>query len=545
MSSPPRAWRAACPGCGAPVEFASAASASAVCGFCRSTLLRDGEALRRIGVSAELFDDHSPLQLGASGRHQGEAFTLVGRLQVAVAPDAASGSAGGERAPTWNEWHALFHNGRSGWLSEDNGAYVFAFDAPPPADAPRDLAPLRAGQRVLLDGRAWDIASVQRARLLAAEGELPAPPPLQRLFHVVDVRNAAGEVGTLDDGPGDGRPLQWAIGRGVELAALALQGQRERVDQDLRARQVECPSCGAPLAPTLAGTQSIVCGQCAAVVDLSGGVGAELQHYAQANAGAHGAEPLIPLGRSGTLALGGAPRSWQVVGYQERCDIPQDADDETSYWREYLLYGGEAGFAFLVDAEDGWSWMRPITGVPVQRGERAEWDGAAYQLKWRYGARVTWVQGEFYWPLRKGEQAQVSDYEGTGAHRDRRLSREATLGGSGSEVVWSAGRTLAADAIAQAFALQDRPAAALHRGDVKPFAGKGVGLGTLLAVFVGLLLLALLLTRCDRDECDQQRATFGAASNEYRQCLDRRGSGGGLRTRGGSFGGAGGGGGHK
>ena len=68
MEVVPQPHGAACPNCGAPVEFASAASASAVCSFCRSTLVRDGEALRRIGASAELFDDHSPLQLGASGR---------------------------------------------------------------------------------------------------------------------------------------------------------------------------------------------------------------------------------------------------------------------------------------------------------------------------------------------------------------------------------------------------------------------------------------------------------------------------------------------
>ncbi len=112
--TPQRAWRAACPNCGAPVDFASAASASAVCGFCRSTLVRDGEALRRIGLSAELFDDHSPLQLGVRGTRQGLDFTLVGRLQYAY------------EGGTWNEWHALFDNGRSAWLSEDNGAYVLS-----------------------------------------------------------------------------------------------------------------------------------------------------------------------------------------------------------------------------------------------------------------------------------------------------------------------------------------------------------------------------------------------------------------------------------
>jgi Domain of unknown function (DUF4178) len=101
-NAPQRAYRAACPSCGAPVEFRSAASASAVCSFCRSTLVRDGDALQRIGVSSELFDDHSPLQLGAAGTLQGLAFTIVGRLQYGYA------------AGTWNEWHALFDNGRSG-----------------------------------------------------------------------------------------------------------------------------------------------------------------------------------------------------------------------------------------------------------------------------------------------------------------------------------------------------------------------------------------------------------------------------------------------
>ena len=143
--TPQRAYRAACPNCGAPVEFRSAASAFAVCSFCRSTVVREGEALRKIGESAELFDDHSPLQLGASGKYQGAAFTLVGRLQYRYAEG------------TWNEWHALFDSGKSGWLSEDNGRYVIAFDAPLTRRRAerREPARRRAGGagRAALDGR--------------------------------------------------------------------------------------------------------------------------------------------------------------------------------------------------------------------------------------------------------------------------------------------------------------------------------------------------------------------------------------------------------
>lgn len=523
MATSQRAWRAACPNCGAPVDFASAASASAVCSFCRSTLLRDGEALRRIGVVAELFDDHSPLQLGARGTLQGLGFTLVGRLQQAYD--------GG----TWNEWHALFDNARSGWLSEDNGAYVFAFDTPLPGAPPRPEA-LRAGDPVQLGGQAWTVASVVAAKLLSAQGELPSPPLLDRGFTVADLRNTLSEVGTLDFGR---NPPGWSIGRSVALAELALQGLREGSEKTLGGRALACPSCGAALQPTLATTQSLSCPQCRAVVDISAGAGAELQHYAQNNSGAGGLEPQIPLGRSGMLALGGAPQPWQVVGFLERCTLPSGAgDDEQFFWREYLLYHRLQGFAFLVDADEGWSWAKPITGVPQQQGRGVQWQGDRYELRESYEALVTWVQGEFYWRVQRDERATVADHTGLGPAAKKRLSREQV----GNEVTWSAGAMLDAAEVGAAF---DLPALKTQRPDVLPFSSAGTeSWRTLLVVLAVLLLVALLLSRCGSDDCDEVRATFGAASSEYQQCLRNRASGG--RTGGGSYGGwSSGGGGHK
>ncbi len=526
-ASPQRAYRAVCPQCGAAVEFTSAASASAVCSYCRSTLVRDGEALRRIGVSAELFDDHSPLQLGAAGKRQGIAFTLVGRLQY------------GYEDGTWNEWHALFDNGRSAWLSEDNGAYVLAFDAPLPADAPAPDT-LRAGARVTADGRAWDVASAVRAHLIAAEGELPTPPRLQGEFLVCDLRNSAGEVATLD--ASDPARIGWSVGRSVAIGELAMSGLKEASEKTLAARAIECPNCGASLAITLASTKTVVCRQCNAVVDVSGGVGGELVHYQQNNAGATGLTPQIALGSTGRLALGGPPLPWQVVGYQERCDMPQAGPDdasETSVWREYLLYHRESGFAFLVDTDEGWSWVRPITGAPTVRGDEAQWDGVRYFKRWQYPAQVTWVQGEFYWRVQQGERALVTDYEGRGADAAARLSREQT----GDEVIWSAGRTLDAAAVADAFAIVPSARAALQR-DVAPFTASGGGTRMVLYLIIAVIVVIVLMSRCGGDDCDQVRRTFGVASAEYRQCLAQHGNYGGYR--GGSFGGwSSGGGGHK
>jgi ribosomal protein L37AE/L43A len=473
-SSSQRAYRAACPSCGAPVEFRSAASASAVCSFCRSTLVRDGDALQRIGVSSELFDDHSPLQLGAAGKFQGLAFTLVGRLQYAYADG------------TWNEWHALFDNGRSGWLSEDNGAYVFSFEATLETRSPR-ADELRAGQQLALAGSNWDIAAVTTTRLLAAQGELPFAPALQGEFVVVDLRNAQGEVGTLDYGaPG---LVHWAVGRSVLLADLALVGLRENNEKTLAAQSVECPSCGSSLELRLASTQSISCHQCNAVIDVSQKVGGALAHYSQNNSGHDGAQPALPLGSTAVLALGKeGPLPWTVVGMVERCDVAQAGDDEVTYWREYLTFNHQAGFAFLVDAEDGWSWVRPITGAPQVRGSQAHYDGVTYTQRYAYGAKVTWVQGEFYWRVRRDERARVTDYAAGG----KRLSREE----SGNEVTWSAGEAIDAHVLADAF---DAPISSppdvspLSDGLRKPSA---TGTTTIVWIVVALIVLLVIMDAC-------------------------------------------------
>jgi hypothetical protein len=523
---PQRAYRAACPNCGAPVEFASAASASAVCSFCRSTLVREGEALRRIGTSAELFDDHSPLQLGASGTYQSSAFTLIGRLQFGYAEG------------TWNEWHALFDSGKSGWLSEDNGAYVFAFDAPLQGAAP-PAEELVAGERRLIDNAAWSVASITRARLIAAQGELSRPPRLDGAeFFVADLRNERDEVGTLDYG--DPAAVSWSIGRAVRLADLAMSGLRETSEKTLSSKGFQCPNCGTPLELKLATTQSIACHNCKSVIDVSQGVGADLSHYAQANSGHDGAQPQIPLGSSGKLALDGREQVWQVVGYQERCDIPEDDEDEQTYWREYLLYHRIEGFVFLVDSEDGWSWAKPLTGAPQVRGDGATWQGRTYKKQYSYPALVTWVLGEFYWRVRRDERALVTDYVGTGSASSRRLSREQ----AGSEVTWSEGATLDPAMLARAFAVAPELGNALKRHAGKTTSLDSGLLKVMLIVAAVGVVLGLGFCSSRSSDCSEVRAAFGEASNEYQQCLRSRSSGG-FRSSGGSFGGYSSGGGHK
>ena len=146
------------------------------------------------------------------------------------------------------------------------------------------------------------------------------------------------------------------------------------------------------------------------MVDVSQGVGGDLAHYAQDTPHIEGGEPQLPLGATAALALGGPPKPWQVVGYAERCEIPDDPDDEQVFWREYLLYNRSEGFAFLVDAEDGWSWAVPITGAPQVSGDTARWRNDSYRKLYAYTGAITYVLGEFYWKLERGERTANVDY---------------------------------------------------------------------------------------------------------------------------------------
>ena len=154
------ALTASCPSCGAPVVFKSASSVFAVCEYCQSTLVRHDQNLEDIGKMAALVEDRSPLQLGAEGSYKGVHFALIGRIQIKYSQGI------------WNEWHLLFDDMRTGWLSEAGGEYVLTFmrqvDEPLP-----DFSALRIGQRLQVASQVWTVSNLENAECIAGQGELP------------------------------------------------------------------------------------------------------------------------------------------------------------------------------------------------------------------------------------------------------------------------------------------------------------------------------------------------------------------------------------
>jgi hypothetical protein len=478
-------------------------------------VVRQGDVLKRIGKMAELFDDHSPLQLQTSGRWRGQAFTLVGRLQYKY----AEGS--------WSEWHAVMDDGSSAWLAEDNGAYVFAAPLPPSVPA-RELPAagfFRVGATSAIDGKSFTVASNQSVTLIAAQGELPHLPELGRPFAFVELRSQSGngasaagaagalpvEVLSIDFGR---TPPELSLGVPVLLDDLKLAGLREASAKDETGRQFSCPNCGATLSLQLATTQSMTCGTCHSIIDVSQGIGGELQHAAQDEP----VQPLVALGSSGTLQ----GTQWQVVGWQHRMGTAPTEPDEHFGWDEYLLFNRQRGFTFLVDSTEGWSLVKPATGAPVvsSNGQSATYLGTRYLLKESYLAETNYVLGEFYWQVQRGQSTTNRDY----AEGKNLLSMEQ----SAQELTWSVGAMVGSDSVAQAFGLQDKKAL-LQRSDAKPFAASGgVWMRPDFWIFVVIVLVMLAVSNCSNN-CDPK----------VQNCSS------GVRTSGGSFGGFSTGGGHK
>jgi ribosomal protein L37AE/L43A len=413
-----------CPSCGAPVEFRSTASILAVCGYCKSTLIRHDLELENLGRMADLMEDASPLQLGAEGRFRNSHFALIGRIQL--------------RYPqgVWNEWHLLFDNQESGWLSEANSNYVLTFPSPAPKNIPA-FDEIEVGRSLQLHGQTFQVINKETSTCIAGEGELPFKVGAGYEAPVIDLSNEQN-FATLDFS--ETPPLLF-IGEQVELGALGMTGLREREATAGKAqvKSFNCPSCAAPLQIRATGTESVACGNCGSVVDAANENHQILSRFRIQNTHT----PKLPLGGQGHLR--GA--DYDLVGYLRR----QVTVDNVDYpWSEYLLYSEKEGFRWLSEYNGHWNFIKVTTRTPIVSPgltkPKAVFLGTAYQHFQTATARITYVLGEFTWRVSVGEEAEVSDYVAP----PLMLSAERT----GNEITWSVAEYIEPEEVAAAFKLE-------------------------------------------------------------------------------------------
>lgn len=412
---------ARCPSCGATVEFKSAVSVLAVCDYCQSTLVRRGEELENLGKMADLIEDRSPLQRGAEGRWQGVHFALIGRIQLRFDQGL------------WNEWHLLFDNGKSGWLSEAGGEYVLSVPLRV-TDALPAFADVAIGQGYAIAGRNFSVTNILNAECVAGEGELPFKVGAGYAAPVVDLRDEKGGFATFDYSDDASRPLVF-VGESVAFKSLNWANLREKIplpEVTLKARAFSCPSCGAPLSVSHDNIETVGCGSCGAVLDTTHATVALL-----AKASAAVRQPPLPLGTQGTLR----GDKVEVIGYMKRC---MTADGVEYCWDEYVCLGADARPVWLTQYDGHWNLARVVNRA-VRAVGNVRYENEDYKHFQGYEARVQYVIGEFPWRVKIDEAARVDDY----VSPPRMLSREQT----GSEETWTLAEYVEPAEIAAAFGL--------------------------------------------------------------------------------------------
>jgi len=422
-----------CPQCGAPVLFATPGAVFAVCQHCQTMAVRRDTVLESIGTMAELPPDNTPLQIGAKGVHQGRSFRLLGRMRV------------GWDDGTWNEWYADLGEGRNGWVAEAQGFFMISEGVPVTPDLAAAVPKMKPGKAYTIGNDSYQVTDVKRARMVAGEGELPFVAKPNDEWTTVDLSGPGRKFAGAESQQGQARLYLGVSAQPEEITWEGLRpvpgwkGEPVPVEKN-KTDSIGCPACGGVITLRAAGqTISLVCGHCGTLLDTAGKkafVAQKIQAEAKLE------HPLLPLGTRGVLR----GVEWEILGCLKR----QDTD---SRWNEILLYNPWSGFAWLTEWNGHWNYIRRVLETPIAVAGSPSLNGKRFRLFASSEATVVQVAGEFYWQVRIGEVATVSDF----------IAPPLVLSSEQypdlQEITWSEGEYLLADEVGAAFKISNLPRA--------------------------------------------------------------------------------------
>lgn len=200
-----------CPQCGAKIEFKWSGAVQTTCDFCQSILIRGDIDLRKVGVVSDLPPDASPVQLGTEGIWMNKAFYVAGRIIYE------------HSVGTWNEWHLVFQDGTSGWLSDAQleWAVTFPHNQTVSADQAHRIT---VGSKFTWNNVEYEVTSRTVARYRGVEGELPFQYWDKNNVSFVDLRTQDARFATIDFSE---TPALVFLGQFVDFEQLQLKNLRQ------------------------------------------------------------------------------------------------------------------------------------------------------------------------------------------------------------------------------------------------------------------------------------------------------------------------------
>ncbi|QSQ28347.1 DUF4178 domain-containing protein [Pyxidicoccus parkwayensis] len=406
------------------MEFTAGSAQVVVCAHCQTVVARSGATFEAHGKIGRIVPTDSPLQLGAEGRYARTGYRIIGHLQK----DHGAGP--------WDEWYVEFDDGRTGWISESEGAFHLLFEAGVEEGLP--LEGLAPGERLRLRNRAWVIEERGHGRVVSAEGQLPSDVDPTEDSWYVDATGPKGTFLTLDFGTRAQDPEVFT-GEALKLEQLGIAASQLRPRaQRVELKQARCTNCNGPLelrAPDK--SLRVACPYCGALLDVSQGRLSFLRLLEKPSE-----TPLIPLGAKGTLD----GTEWLCIGYLVRsCTV-----EGVRYpWEEYLLYHPARGFTWLMHSNGHWVFLKPMAAGDVQLvpGVAAFYDRRRYKAFQQVTAVTEAVLGEFYWEVTAGERAKATEYVAP--------PYSVNVDATEDEVTYTHGEYLAPGVVKDAFGLKE------------------------------------------------------------------------------------------
>jgi hypothetical protein len=199
-----------CPQCGAKIEFQFSCAVQTVCEFCRSIVVRRDVDLALVGKVATLPPDSSPIQMRSEGIWGNKAFHVAGRIIYQY-------EFGG-----WNEWHLVFQDGKSGWLSDAQADFTISFAFTPPEALPA-AGDLSTGRSFEWNGIRFSMTSITEAHYAGVEGELPFEYWDKSEVKFADLRSTDAHFATIDYSE---EPPLLFVGESVTLDQLRMKNLR-------------------------------------------------------------------------------------------------------------------------------------------------------------------------------------------------------------------------------------------------------------------------------------------------------------------------------
>lgn len=179
--------------------------------------MRTDSGLSAVGQSATLPFDVSPIMLGTTGRHDGVAFEVVGRVRW------------GWQEGSWNEWLLQFVDGSIGWLGEAMGEFMLTREierdrvSGPAADKYLRGDRLDLDDPIAFDGKMLVVSDIKKATCIASEGELPFRAASGWAIDSVDFKSTTADCLSAQREDGE---VSFYAGRYVRLADIKAAGLR-------------------------------------------------------------------------------------------------------------------------------------------------------------------------------------------------------------------------------------------------------------------------------------------------------------------------------